>query len=308
MSIIEINNLSKTYQDGKTAVNDISLSINAGEIFGFLGPNGAGKTTTIKLLTGLLQATAGTCLVNGYDPCLQPEKVHEVIGVVTEHSQMYNHLTGLQNLIFYGTLFGMTETAAKEHSLALLAKLDLLVAKDQKLATYSTGMRQRLSLARAMIHHPKMLFLDEPTSGLDPESILHVNNMIRELAEQQGVSVFLCTHQLRYAQELCTSYGLIDAGTMFAHGDFATLQAEVTKEITVDVEADLMPSTIAATKVADNRYQIKVKTETDIPLLIKEIITKGGKLYAITPRELTLEDIYFDLLNLYRKQRSEKHD
>lgn len=308
MNAITIQNLAKTYPTGKTAVKDISFTIQEGEIFGFLGPNGAGKTTAVKLLTGLLKPTEGSCFVYDYNSSTQPELIHAISGVVTEHSQMYDHMTGLQNLIFYSTLFGTNREEGEQYAITLLKQLDLLDAKDQKLATYSTGMRQRLSLARAMIHHPKVLFLDEPTSGLDPESILSVNNMIKELAIQNGVTVFLCTHQLRYAQELCTSYGLIDQGSMFASGTIEELRKNVSDGITVTIKADFIPETIEATKLSELHYQININAEKDIPKITRQIVEAGANLFHVSIHELSLEEIYFSLLNIYRKERGESHD
>ena len=175
MIAVLIENLSKIYTGGNKAVNDISLAVNQGEVFGFLGPNGAGKTTTIKLLCGMLTPSNGSCRVFDLDPAQNPEKLHQLSGVMTEHAQMYDHLTGLDNLIFFGTLFGMNMSECKKRANALLNRLNLTYAGQRRLSTYSTGMRQRLSLARAMLHSPKILFLDEPTSGLDPESAQNVN-------------------------------------------------------------------------------------------------------------------------------------
>ena len=212
MERILSDNLSKTYPGGKQALCHMNLSLGTGEVFGFLGPNGAGKTTTVKLLTGILTPTEGSCLVMGYDPSKEPEKTHSLTGVVTEHAQMYDHLTGLENLLFYASVFNLSPQEGKDRARNLLERLGLWEAAKQPLSTYSTGMRQRLSLARALIHGPQVLFLDEPTSGLDPESAQSVNSLIRNLAREEGTTVFLCTHQLRYAQELCTRYGLIEEG------------------------------------------------------------------------------------------------
>lgn len=191
MDTVVLQDLSKTYPGGKQALRQISLSLEQGEVFGFLGPNGAGKTTTVKLLNGMLAPSQGKIRVLGLDPAKQPEKIHALSGVVTEHAQMYDHMTGMQNLIFYASVFGMPKDQAKAQAESLLGRLDLMEARDRKLAAYSTGMRQRLSLARALIHRPQVLFLDEPTSGLDPESAQRVNRMIRELAQNEGITVFL---------------------------------------------------------------------------------------------------------------------
>ena len=155
MNAVSLNHLSKTYPGGKEAVRQVCLELEEGSVFGFLGPNGAGKTTTVKLLNGMLNPTGGSCRVLGLDPSREPEKVHALSGVVTEHAQMYDHLTGLENLVFYASVFGVPSREARERALGLLKEMELEEAKDQKLSAYSTGMRQRLSLARALIHHPR---------------------------------------------------------------------------------------------------------------------------------------------------------
>ena len=185
MRAIIADRLTKIYSGGKKALDNASFELDQGEVFGFLGPNGAGKTTSVKLLNGMISSSEGSCHVFGIDPFSNPEKVHAISGVVTEHAQMYGNLIGQENLVFYGTLFGISKEDSRRRALALLERLDLTTVKDKKLTTYSTGMRQRLSLARAMIHNPKILFLDEPTSGLDPESAQSVNNMIKELASDK---------------------------------------------------------------------------------------------------------------------------
>ncbi len=238
---VELRELSKEFSGGKRAVDSVSVRLEPGQVFGFLGPNGAGKTTTVKLLTGMLSPSGGGCSVFGIDPAAEPEQAHALSGVVTEHAQMYDNLTGLDNLLFYGALFGLESAACRQRAQTLLERLDLTDAAEKKLGAYSTGMRQRLSLARAMMHQPKVLFLDEPTSGLDPESAQNVHRMIRSLAEEQGVTVFLCTHQLRYAQEVCTCYGLMDQGRLLAQGTLAQLRAQVSQGVRVEARASRVP-------------------------------------------------------------------
>lgn len=160
MNVITIEQLSKTYADGKKALDSITLSLEQGEIFGFLGPNGAGKTTTVKLLNGMISPTSGSCTVFSLSPSQEPEKIHSLSGVLTEHAQMYDHMTGLENLIFYGSVFNIPESESLRRAKVLLEELELSDAANKKLSAYSTGMRQKLSLARALIHQPKVLFLD----------------------------------------------------------------------------------------------------------------------------------------------------
>ena len=306
MKAVITDNLSKTYPGGKKAVDNISFTLNQGEVFGFLGPNGAGKTTAVKLLNGMLSPTGGTCRVFDIDPSAKPEQIHWFSGVVTEHAQMYDNLTGLQNLVFYGTLFGVDITESNNRALALLEQLDLASAKDKKLDTYSTGMRQRLSLARAMIHKPKILFLDEPTSGLDPESVLSVNSMIKSLAENEGTTIFLCTHQLRYAQEICNSYGLIDDGVLLAEGSIEKLRSLVFSGMTVSIKADRFPKDMPVSKTGEQRYEIHVQSEEEIPSVIKRIVDEGGNIYHVSARRLSLEEIYFSLLEKRTGKRGDK--
>ena len=296
MNAVRLEGLVKRYDSGKLAVNDISVSIAQGEVFGFLGPNGSGKTTTVKLLNGTLAPTKGVCDVFGFDPDKNPVEVHAVSGVVTEHAQMYGNLTGIENLIFYGKVFGIPESESMSRGLDLLEQLELTDAKDRNLGDYSTGMRQRLSLARAMMHKPKILFLDEPTASLDPESALNVNTIIKDLAKNEGTTIFLCTHQLRYAQDVCTSYGLIDNGQLLASGNLEQLRALVFSGCHVRIEADKIPGSLNAEKIDEKTYNIDVSSEEQIPAVAKAIVENGGNLYHISSEKASVEEIYFSLL------------
>ena len=302
MYAVELHNLSKTYPGGKQAVQNVSLALEPGEVFGFLGPNGAGKTTTVKLLNGMLTPTEGICRVLGSDPALEPEKVHAVSGVVTEHARMYENLTGLENLVFYAELYGISADEAARHSESLLKEMELEEAKDRKLAAWSTGMRQRLSLARALIHRPKILFLDEPTSGLDPESAQNVNRMIREMAENSGITVFLCTHQLRYAQEICTRYGLIEEGRLLAEGTLDELRSETFSRITLQIRAGSMPPEMGFRQTGAQEYEASIRSEDEIPEIVRRIAAAGGDIYKVEARQPDLEDIYFALTAAGREE------
>ncbi len=292
---VVLNALSKTYPGGKKAVDAVSIALSPGEVFGFLGPNGAGKTTTVKLLSGMLAPTSGDCAVFGLDPAQNPEKVHALSGIVTEHAQMYDTLTGLQNLLFFGDLYGLSPEESQRRSSQLLEEMDLTSAKDQKLSAYSTGMRQRLSLARALMHQPKILFLDEPTSGLDPESAQNVHTLIHNLASQQGITVFLCTHQLRYAQEICTQYGLMDQGRLLAQGTLEALRAKVHSGLKVKLQAQKVPPEFSPYQTASHEFLIPIQSEGEIPQLARRVLDSGGDLYHLSAQLPSLEDIYFEL-------------
>ncbi|MCL2865923.1 MAG: ABC transporter ATP-binding protein [Lachnospiraceae bacterium] len=301
MQAIHIENLSKRYTSGKLALNKAGLSLGEGEVFGFLGPNGAGKTTTIKLLGGTLLPTEGKCEVFGLNPFEKPEEIHRISGLLTEHAQMYNPLSGYENLIFYGRLFDLSASDSKTRAVELLDLLGLNESKDRKLGAYSTGMRQRLSLARTMIHRPRLLFLDEPTSGLDPENALSVNEIIKEQAKENGTTVFLCTHQLRYAQDVCSSFGLIDDGTLFATGTLEKLRELVQEDVSVMIEASQIPDRIQAERIGERTFDVRVKEEEDIAEIVKQIVSDGGKVYQVSTKILTLEEIYFALLKKHQR-------
>lgn len=290
-----LENLSKIYKDGKKAVDSISLRLEPGEVFGFLGPNGAGKTTTVKLLNGMLTPTEGSCQIFGINPSLEPEKVHAHSGVLTEHAQMYDHLTGLENLVFYGSVFGLSVPESKRRGMELLEELELADSAHKKLSSYSTGMRQRLSLARAMIHEPQILFLDEPTSGLDPKSAQSVHTLIQKLAAEKGTTVFLCTHQLRYAQEICTRYGLMDQGRLLAKGTLSDLRKQIPSPVRIKLQATGWQPFPSCKKLGENLWEMTGRSEEEIPAIVKNIVEQGGKLYHISSELPSLEDIYFHL-------------
>src|SRR5690349_20815487 len=186
--------------------------IGEGEVFGFLGPNGAGKTTAVRILNGLLAPNSGAVRIYGKNVSDNLTEIHRLFGVMTETANFYEKLTGSENLMFYGRLYGFSKSECNERIKRLMSLFDISDAKDKKVGEYSTGMKKKIALCRAFLHNPKILFLDEPTSGLDPDAARNVNTLISNAAEVEKVTVFLCTHQLKYAEEICTLYGFIDNG------------------------------------------------------------------------------------------------
>nr|WP_319487897.1 ABC transporter ATP-binding protein [uncultured Caproiciproducens sp.] len=293
MYAISAKSLTKSYDGNTNALNDLNLDIPQGSVFGFLGPNGAGKTTSVKLFTGLLKPTQGECTVLDLHPVKNSCDVHRLCGVMTETARMYGQLTGTQNLLFFAQTAGMNHDASSERADGLLKELDLWDARDKKLSEYSTGMAQRLSLARALINRPQVLFLDEPTSGLDPESAQTVNSMIAALADNTGTTVFLCTHQLRYAQDICDSYGIIDKGRLIASGDLSSLCNNIGCRIKAGFrlpEGDILDGFDA-----DNGWwHTELQCEEDMPKLLKKVIESGHDVYEARLIKPTLEDVYFE--------------
>ena len=292
MNAISAHRLSKSYDGADFALKDLNLNIPQGAVFGFLGPNGAGKTTTVKILTGLLKPTEGDCTVYGFAPDKNAEDVHRVCGVLTESAKMYGQMTGMENLVFFAQTAGMQQDACAQRASELLKQLDLWDARDKKLSAYSSGMAQRLSLARAMVHRPPVLFLDEPTSGLDPESAQTVNTLIAELAGNAGTTVFLCTHQLRYAQDICSSYGILSRGHLLASGDFQTLCDGIGCRIKAGfrlAEGD-KPDGF---QLEDGWWQTEVLREEEMPGLVKKVVEEGHHVYEARLIRPTLEEVYF---------------
>ncbi len=294
MDAICIQSASKSYDGNTNAVDQLSLSVPAGSVFGFLGPNGAGKTTTVKMLSGLLSPTAGSMAVCGFDPVTQPEKVHAVSSLMTETTMMYDHLTAQENLAFFGRLFDLTDAEIDRRQEALLLRVGLQDAGGKKLKAFSTGMRQRLSLARVLLTEPRVLFLDEPTSGLDPESVRWVNDII-QCQGKAGATVFLCTHQLRYAEEICTHYGLMAKGKLLASGTFEQLMAQVGSKHRVRVRGSKMPSGLMR-RVADSLYEQDAASDAEVAAIVRSASEGGAEIYEVQRARDTLEDLYFALL------------
>lgn len=215
---IEVENLIRDY-NGLRALHGISFSVEPGEIFGFLGPNGAGKTTTIKILTGQLRPTSGRARVMGCDVVTERERLQPQIGVVFEYQNLYERLSARENLNFAADLYGAPRARVDE----ILALVGLQDRAGDSLKKYSNGMKQRLLIARALLHSPQVLFLDEPTRGLDPNLAREIRSFVRALP-QQGVTVFLTTHYMEEADQLCGRVAILDRGRIAALDTPASLK------------------------------------------------------------------------------------
>ncbi|HDR89154.1 MAG TPA: ABC transporter ATP-binding protein [Bacteroidetes bacterium] len=209
-TIIEVKNLKKSY-NGLIAVNRIHFRVYRGEIFGFLGPNGAGKTTTINMLTGLARITEGQIFLKGKDVTRNIKSVQKIIGVVPDENNLYEELSGFDNLCFCGALYGMRKKDREKRARELLNLFGLDNAGRRKFSEYSKGMKRKLTLAAALMHEPEILFLDEPTTGIDVASVRQIRKLIREL-NRKGATVFLTTHYIEEAERLCHRVAFIDRG------------------------------------------------------------------------------------------------
>lgn len=226
--MIDVRDLTKRYGQ-TTAVDRLSLSIGAGEIFGFLGPNGAGKTTTIRMLMGLLQPSAGTVELGGHDLHTQPLRAKALCGFVPDRPHVYEKLTGAEYLDFAADLYGVDEEAKARRRERLLEIFDLAEWRGELAESYSHGMKQRLVMAGALMHAPRVLVVDEPTVGMDPRGARLLKRIFRDLAAG-GATVFMSTHSLEVAEELCDRVGIIQRGRLIALGTIDELRAEAGRE------------------------------------------------------------------------------
>jgi ABC-2 type transport system ATP-binding protein len=220
MKAIRVRNLTRAF-NGLCAVDDVSFAVELGEIFGFLGPNGAGKTTTIRVLTGRLRPTSGAAWVAGCDVVSERQRLKPQIGVVFEHQNLYERDSARGNLRFYARLYGVEKKRVEQ----VLAQVGLVERARDRVKHYSNGMKQRLLIARALLHAPQVLFLDEPTRGLDPHVARDIRAIIADLA-RGGVTVFLTTHYMEEADQLCDRVAIIDRGRIVALDTPERLKAE----------------------------------------------------------------------------------
>lgn len=294
------------------AVNSVTFSIKVGEIFGVLGPNGAGKTTLVRLLNGVLTPSGGRALVIGLDPVTQGTKVRKLTGVLTEAPAVYERLTARENLLFFGALYQVPPTVLPRRVEKLLATFGLSERADDKVGAFSKGMKQRLALARTLIHDPPLLFLDEPTAGLDPEVSHQVNELIKDL-KQSGHTVFLCTHNLAEAQHLCDRVAVLNRGHLLALGTPVELERKLWPASWVDLELwalppeNLISSLRAIPGVKEvvlnhTHLAVQVNRRERIPYIVAEVARRGGQILRVNPRERSLEEIYLELQQRYIAQ------
>jgi ABC-2 type transport system ATP-binding protein len=303
--VIETHNLTRHF-GALVAVHGLNLQIARGEVFGFLGPNGAGKTTTVRLLNGVLNPTAGEIRVLGMDPIAQGPAVRRRTGVLTESPALYEPLSARENLLIFGELYDVPPDVLRRRVDELLEMFELTARADDKVAGYSKGMKQRLALARALIHAPDILFLDEPTAGLDPEAARQVTELIEHLSQEEGRTIFLCTHNLVEAERLCDRVGVIHRGELIAVGTPEELARRIWHGhgIVVRLGRPLPAEALASLKRLEGVAQVEVENsdlhilldqEHRTPAVVRALVEAGAEIYAVRPREHSLEDIYFQL-------------
>jgi ABC-2 type transport system ATP-binding protein len=301
--IVEVENLSKRFSEDVLAVDNISFSVNEGEIFGFLGPNGAGKSTTINMLTTLLRPSGGRATIAGLDVARQQDEVRKVIGLVPQDLTVDDDLTGRENMYLQADLYNVPRAEARKRIDELLKLVNLEDAADRRVKTYSGGMRKRLELAEGLIHRPRVLFLDEPTLGLDIQTRTAIWEYIRELKRNHVITVFLTTHYLEEADGLCDRIAIIDHGRIIAldtpeglkravGGDVLSLGVTSDRDLTEVIRN--VPGVLSV-KREDGTYRIKApKGEELTPLVLKAVWDQGATVTSVNLSHPTLDQAFLE--------------
>jgi ABC-2 type transport system ATP-binding protein len=306
-NIIEVNNLTKNFGDF-TAVDDISFNVKKGEIFGLLGPNGAGKSTTLRMLSTLSRPTKGTATIGGYDTVKHDTEVRNLIGIVSEKMIIYNRLTAKENLWFFGSLYNIPKDTMAKRIDDLLELVNLTQWKNAQVGTFSTGMRQRMNVVRALLNMPQVLFLDEPTLGLDPQSSNEIREFIKKLNQEQGTTAIITTHMMADADLLCDRIAIVDHGKIIALDTSTNLKKIISGADTMIIKLEienLTPDIIASIKAIDCIDAVTQENSTQLHLIvhgadafdsvIDAVRKKDGKIISMANLQPTLEDVFLHI-------------
>lgn len=306
-SMIVVNNLTKKFGDF-VAVDDVSFDVKKGEIFGLLGPNGAGKSTTLRILSTLARPTKGTATIGGHDIVKDDTEVRKLIGIVSEKMIMYDRLTAKENLRFFGSLFEIPNDLLTQRIDELLELVQLTKWKNALVGTFSTGMRQRMNVVRALLNMPQVLFLDEPTLGLDPQSSVEIREFIKKLNRERSTTIIVTTHTMVDADMLCDRIAIIDHGRVVALDTSANLKKLVSGGNNTILKvglANLTPDLLETVRTLNCVQSVSQDDSTHIRLIAKgddafdnvidAVRSKGGKIMSIENLQPTLEDVFLHL-------------
>lgn len=303
--MIEVEGLGKRFGPVE-AVRDLSFSVADGEIFGLLGPNGAGKTTTVRMLAGLIGPSEGDAVINGHRLRADAQRIRAITGVLTESPGLHDRLTARENLTFYGRLYGLRDRALRDDVTRYLGVVGLADAADRRVGGFSKGMRQKVAIARALLHDPEVIYLDEPTSGLDPSAAKTVRDFVETLRER-GRSIVICTHNLDEAERLCDRIGIM-RGTLLnvdtpsglrRYGRAATVRIELggarPPESFMGVVADL--PFVAGCRTEHGALLVEVRDPRgDNPDLVAALVQAGARITAVHEEAASLEEVYLDFV------------
>ncbi|MRG86813.1 ABC transporter ATP-binding protein [Salinibacillus xinjiangensis] len=293
--VLELKNLTKRLGNNN-AVDDLSFTVNPGEVFGLLGPNGAGKTTTIRMIVGLISKTKGDVLINGTNMYEDFKKAMSDVGAIVENPEMYKFLSGYQNLLHFARM-SQTEIS-KERINEVVKQVELEESIHKKVKTYSLGMRQRLGVAQAILHRPSLLILDEPTNGLDPQGIRDFRDYLRNLTKE-GIAVMVSSHLLSEMQQMCDRVAIIQEGKLINISTIDEFSNEPNEGTLVHFEVDdaeKAQNLLAeqGSKIVKGQLQVMTKKE-NIPAMNETLVQGGVKIYGITSKNQSLEDKFLQI-------------
>ncbi len=302
--MISAEGLTKKFKD-YTAVDNLTFHINTGEVFGLLGPNGAGKTTTIRMLCCLISNTEGTATIGNYDISKPREaiKIRKMIGVVHDNVGLYESLSAYENLEFYGHMYECPKDVLSENIEKYLKKLELWEVKDKPVGSFSKGMKQKVAIARALVHDPELLFMDEPTANLDPEAAKVIRDIILEL-KKENRTIFLSTHNLDEAQRICDRIGILKTRMIAIDTPLNLERAMANMKTTIVIE-EINEKVMNAVR-ANNPKAIEIRgnsiilemanPDKETPAIINSIAEAGGKIKSVTEAGADLEEVYLKLV------------
>jgi ABC-2 type transport system ATP-binding protein len=313
--MIDAQNLTRKFGNF-TAVDNITMNIEKGEVFGFLGPNGAGKTTTIRMLACLIAPTKGSATVAGYDITRDPLKVRQSVGILTENPSLYERLTAYENMEFFAEAYGLYDAAERQRRIQeLLEFFNLWDRRNDKVATFSKGMKQKLAIVRATVHRPPVLFLDEPTAGLDPESAKEIRDLITQLSRRDKCTILLCTHHLEDAEKLCSRVLIMNKSRCVITGSPDELRNKTNVQTIIQIGLVTVTSQIvAAVQASRSAKKVETDTETSVlkvsvddaraatPELVRAIVGADGQVLSVNVFQPSLEETYLKLI------KEEKHN
>ena len=287
------------------AIDGLSLAVAAGSIFGFLGPNGSGKTTTINLLLGLLEPTSGRAEVLGFDTRAQADEVRSRTGALLEHPGLYEQLSVEDNLEFYGRIWRLPTAERQVRVKELLTRMNLWERRTEKVGKWSRGMKQKLAVARALIHRPSLVFLDEPTAGLDVVAAAGLRDDLAALAAHEGVTVFLTTHNMAEAEKLCDQVGVIRQGKLVALGHPDKLRSH-TGGLQVEIVGGGFNESVlnmlrarpevSVAEVQNARLSLHLREEMDIAPLVSLMVSEGIQVEEVRKGKASLEEVFMTLM------------
>ncbi len=295
-SVLQIKNLSKNVGK-KSIVRNINFEVNQGEVFGLLGPNGAGKTTIIRAIVSLISRTSGTVLINGIDVSVDFKGTISEVGAIIENPEFYMYMSGWANLQQFARM--SRKSISEERMKEIVARVKLTDAIQQKVKTYSLGMRQRLGLAQALVHQPAILILDEPTNGLDPQGMAEFRDIIREVSAQ-GTAVLISSHLLSEIQQITDRFAIIEKGELTHIETMSDLMNEAHAKYLLKVskaaEAVRLLAAMEVEAVATDDQHLEVlMTEAQVPLVVKELVARDLAIFAVTAKTGSLEERFFEL-------------